>query len=119
TEPDTYRTSEDTVLVAPEPQGTLRNDREVDGDPFGAAELIVPAANGSVDYQSDGSFTYVPDIDFNGRDTFRYRLFDVTGLSTDEQVEVLVTPVNDAPVAANDSYETAQDSALAVGPASG
>jgi hypothetical protein len=115
TEDDTYRVSEDEILVVPEPQGVLRNDREVDGDGLEDARLIEQAEAGSVTLQADGSFTYVPDPDFHGTDTFRYRVFDSTGLSSDEHVEVAVTSVNDAPSAVNDRYATEQGVALQVG----
>lgn len=120
TEEDTYRTQEDVVLNAPEPQGVLRNDVEVDGDGLADAELVDSAANGSVAFQPDGSFTYTPGVDFNGRDTFSYRVFDTTGLvSGNELVEVFVTPVNDPPIAADDQYQTDQESVLEVGSDSG
>lgn len=119
TEPDTYRTLEDTVLVAPEPQGVLRNDREVDGDILVNATLIQPAENGLVLLQQDGAFTYTPAPDFNGRDAFRYRVFDTTGLSTDEQVQIHITPVNDSPIANPEGYSTRQDQVLTVVAADG
>lgn len=114
TEPDTYRTREDEVLVAPEPQGILRNDREVDGEQLVDAQLIEPPNRGAVVVMPDGSFTYTPQVDLNGRDTFRYRVHDESGLYSDEDVEVLVTPVNDPPHAQDDSYATDQDEILAV-----
>ncbi|MEM7053134.1 MAG: Ig-like domain-containing protein [Pseudomonadota bacterium] len=114
TEPDTYRIAEDEVLVAPQPQGVLRNDEEVDGDGLADAELLAPAANGSVTLEADGGFTYVPDVNFNGMDTFAYRIFDTTGLFSDETVEIQVTPINDAPIAADDAYKTAQDQPLVI-----
>ncbi|HJU41094.1 MAG TPA: Ig-like domain-containing protein, partial [Tahibacter sp.] len=119
TEPDTYRTREDEVLVAPEPQGTLRNDREVDGERLVDAESTVAPAHGSIVFGPDGAFTYTPDVNFNGRDTFRYRVFDQTGLFTEEDVEVIVTSVNDAPRALADEYATEQTTVLTVDAASG
>lgn len=114
TEPDTYRTPEDVVLVVPEPQGVLRNDEEVDGELLTEAQVIEAPSHGSVQMQADGAFTYVPAQDFFGRDTFRYRVFDESGLYTDEDVEVIVTPVNDAPVANPDQYSTDRDQTLTV-----
>lgn len=114
TEPDTYRTREDEVLVAPQAQGTLRNDREVDGDQLVNAEVIRNPTKGTVVFAGNGSFSYTPNPNENGRDTFDYRVYDTTGLFTDEEVEVLLTPVNDAPIADNDRYETEQDQTLQV-----
>lgn len=119
TEPDTYRTREDEVLVAPEPQGVLRNDREVDGELLINAELIEPPSHGKALVMPDGSFTYTPDPDANGRDQFRYRVFDESQLSSEDTVEILVTPVNDPPLAHADEYEIAQDQTLSVDAGSG
>lgn len=119
TEPDTYRTREDEVLVAPEPQGVLRNDREVDGELLIDAELIEPPLRGQALLMPDGSFTYTPDPDANGRDQFRYRVFDESQLSSEDTVEILVTPVNDPPLANADEYEIAQDQTLSVDAGSG
>ena len=119
TEPDTYRTREDEVLVAPEPQGVLRNDREVDGELLINAELIEPPLRGQALLMPDGSFTYTPDPDANGRDQFRYRVFDESQLSSEDTVEILVTPVNDPPLAHADEYEIAQDQTLSVDAGSG
>ena len=119
TEPDTYRTDEDVVLIADEPLGLLRNDEEVDGEALTNASLLAPAQHGAVTVSAVGGFSYTPDPDFNGRDTFRYRVYDESNLYTDEDVEVLVTPVNDAPVALDDGYVVDRDQSLAVGAASG
>lgn len=119
TEPDTYRTREDEVLVAPEPQGILRNDREVDGELLTNAQLITAPTHGEALVVADGSFTYTPLVDFNGRDTFTYRVYDESGLFSEDQVEILVTSVNDPPIAANDDYETQQDQSLHVSAVNG
>ena len=49
---------------------------------------------------ADGSFTYTPDADFNGTDSFTYQAHDGTSNSNVETVMITVAPVNDAPVAA-------------------
>ncbi len=119
TDNDTYRTREDELLIAPEAQGVLRNDREVDGDGLDYAELVEPAEHGSVAFERNGSFTFTPDPDFNGTDGFRYRVFDTTGLSAEATVEVFVTPVNDPPATAEDRYTTRMDRELLVSEAEG
>jgi len=114
TEPDTYRVSEDATLVVPEPQGVLRNDSEVDGDGLVEAELRSLPGFGTVEFQTDGAFAYVPDPDYSGEDEFTYRVFDSTGLFSDDRVEIRITPVNDSPVEQQDSYTVIQDQMLIV-----
>jgi hypothetical protein len=62
----------------------------------------------------DGAFTYTPDANFNGTDSFTYLANDETLASNVAAVTLTVTPINDAPVAANDSYTTTEDTALTV-----
>ena len=55
--------------------------------------------------QADGSFVFDPAVDFNGTvPVITYTIDDVTGASSNvATVSLTVTPVNDAPVASNDS----------------
>jgi Bacterial cadherin-like domain len=56
--------------------------------------------------QSDGTFTYAPIPNFNGQDSFTYRVTDGTATSNLATVTINVTPVNDAPVALPNAYVT-------------
>ena len=48
---------------------------------------------------TDGSFTYTPNADFNGTDSFTYTASDGTAASNVATVTMTVDAVNDAPVA--------------------
>ena len=52
---------------------------------------------------ADGSFTYTPNADFNGADSFTYTASDGAAASNVATVTITVTGVNDAPVAVNDA----------------
>ena len=97
--------------------GVLSNDTDVDGDPL-TAVLVSTTSNGALTLNADGSFTYTPNANFNGTDTFTYRANDGTGNSNLATVTLTVNPVNDLPVAGNDSYSVNEDTPLAV-PVSG
>lgn len=102
-EDDHYVTDEDVTLTVPAP-GILGNDSDVDGDEM----TIIPVAdvtNGMLNWTLNGGFTYTPDPQFNGIDTFSYMLFDGDAYSNTEVVTITVTPVNDWPIANDDSYE--------------
>jgi VCBS repeat-containing protein len=91
--PDSYSTNEDTVLSA----NVLSNDSDPDsGDTLTAVVVNVPT-NGELDLNADGSFTYTPNADFNGTDSFTYRASDGSADSNVATVTITVTPVNDAP----------------------
>lgn len=71
---DAYDTMAATPLNVPVP-GVLHNDDDPDGDDITALPVTGPA-NGTVNLQPDGSFTYVPDPGFSGNDSFTYQVTD-------------------------------------------
>ncbi|MCB1926311.1 MAG: DUF4347 domain-containing protein, partial [Gammaproteobacteria bacterium] len=74
---DSFTGSEDTVVVG----DVLANDPAADGGVLTAA-LVDDVSNGSLTLNSDGSFSYVPDANWNGSDSFEYLSIDPsTGLS--------------------------------------
>jgi ELWxxDGT repeat protein/VCBS repeat-containing protein len=101
---EAYSTNEDTPLTVATP-GLLRNDSDADGDPLTATVAAAPA-HGSVALNPDGSFTYTPAANFNGTDSFVYTASDGHGGNANATVTIAVAAVNDAPVAANDSYHS-------------
>src|SRR5439155_894991 len=57
----------------------------------------------------------LPSLNFNGTDSFIYKASDGQAQSGVATVTITVTPVNDAPVAANDdTYTTPEDTQLTV-----
>ena len=58
---------------------------------------------------ADGSFTYTPNANFNGTDSFTYTASDGTADSNVATVTITVDAVNDAPVAVNDAATTDED----------
>ncbi|HKG58779.1 MAG TPA: DNA/RNA non-specific endonuclease, partial [Pyrinomonadaceae bacterium] len=59
---------------------------------------------------SGPTFTYTPAQDFNGSDSFTFRVNDGSHDSNTSTVNITVNEVNDAPVAADDSASTNEDS---------
>ena len=98
---------EDTVLVIAAP-GVLVNDSDSDSLPAPlTANLVSDASNGSVALALDGSFTYTPNADFNGGDSFTYQAFDGANNSNLATVNISVSAVNDPPSAAADAFDVA------------
>ena len=97
---DSFSGDEDTVIAG----NVLANDTDADEDDL-TATLGNGPTNGSVTLNTDGSFEYIPDADFNGSDSFSYVVSD--GELTDTAiVELTVNPVNDSPIASNDNANT-------------
>ena len=61
-------------------------------------------------------FVYTPEANFFGTDSFTYQYSNAAGteLSNAATVTLTVTPVNDAPVAADVTVSTAEDTVLAI-----
>ncbi|MDX1920284.1 MAG: tandem-95 repeat protein, partial [Candidatus Caenarcaniphilales bacterium] len=74
--------------------------------------------NGSITWDPAGNFTYTPNANFNGTDSFTYTISDGNGGLDTATVFITVNSINDIPVAKNDSYSTNEDTALTV-PAKG
>jgi VCBS repeat-containing protein len=94
---DSYSTNEDITLSVPSP-GVLLNDSDVDGDPPTVVKVSGPA-NGTLNLNANGFFTYTPNLNWSGTDTFTYQAYDGLAYSNTARVTITVNPVNDAPVA--------------------
>ena len=116
---DAYTAAMNLPRAVPAP-GVLTND------PSGSAILSYGAAtgreqtamgaltptvqNGTVALQSDGGFSYSPPAGFFGVDTFRY----IVGNSVSSTAAVVVITVSAPPIASNDSYFAARNTARTV-----
>ena len=91
---DSYTVAEDSVLTVAAP-GVLANDSDVDGDSL-TATLVTSTTHGSLAFNADGSFTYTPQANYNGSDSFQYAARDGSSFSFIRTVTLTVTSVNDA-----------------------
>ena len=105
--PDVFSTLEDTKLVVT-CDCVLINDYDPDGDPLTGA-VVESVKHGTLVFQPDGTFEYMPDQDYFGTDTFTYTATD--GIHTTDPVLVVINviPVNDPPIAVNDQVEATED----------
>jgi Ca2+-binding RTX toxin-like protein len=95
---ETYSTDENVTLTIPAASGVLVNDSDANGDPLGAILTRVPA-NGVLDFNNDGGFTYTPNAGFAGDDSFDYEVGDGRGgTATATATITVVEGSTDAPV---------------------
>jgi len=108
---DSITTSEDTAITA----NVVSNDSDPDGNLNPGSVTITQApAHGSAVSNGDGTVTYTPSANYNGLDSFRYQVCDTDNACDTAQVSVTVTPVNDPPVANNDTASTPEDNAVII-----
>ena len=110
---DHYSVNEDGLLTTTF-DGVLLNDFDPDGNPLQATLLNGPT-HGSLELSDEGSFTYRPDTDFHGEDSFTYLAGDGTQESNVATVQISVLSVNDAPQVNDWAYVIDEDTQLNVG----
>ena len=77
--------------------GTVKaNDGDVEGD--ATVSRVSGPTNGALTLNADGSFSYTPEENYNGPDSFVYELADDEA-SDEATVRITVNPVNDPSVA--------------------
>lgn len=110
--PDAYTTPEDAVLNVTVAKSVLKNDSDIDVHDQLSAIIVSDPSNGSVTLNADGTFSYTPTANYNGPDSFTYKVNDGHADSNTVTVSLIITAVNDAPVAAPDGYSIAEDTTL-------
>src|SRR5205814_4227801 len=107
---DTATTPEDVpITIAP-----LANDGDLDGDTLIITDAT--ATNGTVVIVGGTNLLFSPSTNYNGTTTITYTISDGNGGSASATVTVTVTPVNDPPVAIDDSATTPEDVPVTIAP---
>src|SRR5439155_822239 len=75
------------------------------------AVVVTGPSHGALTLNANGSFTYTPAADFNGEDSFTYKANDGLLDSNVATVALTIHPVNDAPLAVNDTFASNEDTA--------
>jgi VCBS repeat-containing protein len=98
--------NEDTVITG----NVLTNDTDTDADTLNS-DLVSGPAHGSLTLNAGGSFSYTPDANWNGTDSFTYTANDGALDSNVATVTVTINPVNDAPSATSSAVTAATENA--------
>lgn len=110
---DSYTINEDQDLIINAP-GLLANDTDTEGDTFTATLINDSPHIGFFQLNPDGSFRYLVLPNRSGTDVHRYKVNDGTSDSNIATITITVNPVNDIPVAANDSYDLRPNTTLTI-----
>jgi subtilisin family serine protease len=107
---DSYEVATNGNLVVAAP-GVLANDTGTNL----MAGLVSGPAHGTLQLNSDGSFSFAPQTDFSGSDQFTYQALGEGGNgSNTATVIIAVLPANQPPVAVNDSATTKKNTNVTI-----
>lgn len=101
---DSYNMIEDDVLN--------NNVAENDGDPDGGLllyQIVIEPQHGVLTLFNDGFFTYTPNPNYFGTDSFVYRACDPCGLCAEATVNIEIQFINDEPITVDEAYQTYRD----------
>ena len=88
---DSYIVDQNTQLSVTALNGVFANDNDI--PPF-SFSLVDDVQNGTLNLQFDGSFIYLPNVNFVGTDTFRYSLTTMSGETDDALVTIRVNALS-------------------------
>ncbi len=120
---DNYSTSEDVTLTIPTGTGVRANDNDnADGNPVTSLTVtttpIIPPVNGTLTLNADGSFTYIPNPNYSGLDSFQYRICDngtpLPSLCDTATAYITIVPSNDPPVVVDTPITTPEDNPITI-----
>jgi len=107
--------SNDHTILEDNPAGGTVTSTDVDNadspDPDSQTYTVqTEPSHGMVSLNAtSGAYTYTPAEDYNGSDSFIVLVSDEHGGTTTQTVTISITPVNDAPTAGDESYNTPED----------
>ncbi|TCJ17987.1 retention module-containing protein [Parasulfuritortus cantonensis] len=124
-----YTTPEDTVLsgnvITDDDNGSAAGGQDSDVDNslselritqvngedlvFNSGTATVALAHGTLVISENGDFSFTPDTDYNGTQSFTYTVSDPGGLTDSATVNLTVDSVNDPPVAKDDAITLDED----------
>ncbi len=89
----------------------LLNDADIDGlaDSLKVTNITTPVNGGTATIAGDSTISYTPALNFNGIDSLQYTVCDTSMGCATAWVFFTVTPVNDAPIAVNDTTFLSKD----------
>ena len=108
---DTKTTEEDNLVVV----DVQANDSDLDGDSL-TTEILDSTNSGTLVLLNGDSIQFTPDANFNGKDTFTYRICDngMPVLCDIATVIFTIGAVNDKPLAIDDTKTTEEDNLVVV-----
>lgn len=104
---DNFAVNEDGSLIG----DISTNDFAANNSGWTLSPLVSSVSSGSLSLDSDGDFSYIPNSDFNGEDTFVYEICSAARPDYCKQATAYITviPTDDAPIAIDDAFSILQN----------
>ncbi|WP_156493318.1 tandem-95 repeat protein, partial [Oleiphilus sp. HI0125] len=93
------------------PAQLLANSSDVEGD-VSLQGVSYSGSDGTLSANDDGSFSFIPNENFNGDIVLDVVVLDAEGTSDTAQANIVVVPVNDFPVSGNLAYAIDEDGSI-------
>ncbi len=74
-----YSGTEDVAIAVNSVSGLLAGATDIEGNTPLSVQLVSGSSHGAISLSADGSFTYTPNTNFTGQDTFTYTITDSLG----------------------------------------
>ncbi len=110
--PTSYTIAEDNVLIITAAD-LLTHANDVDSSNLSIASVSVASGQGSLVNMGNGTWQFTPNSNFNGNLQLNYSVTDGIAI-TPSTINVVVTPVNDAPVSSAANYSMGIDGTLVI-----
>ena len=101
--------TQSVTIVEDTPKSITLSGTDIDGDPL-TYNIVTQPLHGSLS-DSAPNVTYTPVANYNGSDSFTFKVNDGTIDSSTATVTITITSVNDAPIADDQDVSTAEDTA--------
>ncbi len=102
---DSYHVVQGKTLTVNAEKGVLVNDTDVEGDTLTVTGVSSQPVHGELTLKADGSFSYTPNGDYEGTDTFTYKVSDGQGGTAEAKVTIVID--DSVPKAAGEFVKTA------------
>jgi hypothetical protein len=110
-DPQNYTATEDQTLIVSAANGLLNGAIDAAGNAL-QVSVEQTTAHGTLILQANGAFTYAPNPDYFGPDSFTYRISGDGNTSQIGNITFFVNNVQDAPRPANDQYQILQGQSI-------
>ena len=115
---DNFSTTEDNSLVIFISNMLINDIDTEDGTPI-FSKIVSYTTNGTLSDNEDGTFSYIPNDNFYGNDSFVYEIKDSIGVTKIATVNIEVKSVNDTPTATITTATINEDSSVEIDVLSG